>query len=107
MDNKNFVANEEATFVAPSQNSPEMNSQPEMAVVPSSNHPGPPPDYFTDDLPPAYQVASALPTYEEAELTKGKIKKEFTTFIRSSAKSFFFTNHFIIYIGVITSHWIF
>ena len=73
MDNKNFVANEEATFVAPSQNSPEMNSQPEMAVVPSSNHPGPPPDYFTDDLPPAYQVASALPTYEEAELTKGKI----------------------------------
>ena len=89
MDNKNFVANEEATFVAPSQNSPEMNSQPEMAVVPSSNHPGPPPDYFTDDLPPAYQVASALPTYEEAELTKGKIKKEFTTFIRSSAKSLF------------------
>ena len=77
MDNKNFVANEEATFVAPSQNSPEMNSQPEMAVVPSSNHPGPPPDYFTDDLPPAYQVASALPTYEEAELTKGKIKEEF------------------------------
>ena len=37
------------------------------------------PDYFTDDLPPAYQVASALPTYEEAELTKGKIKKEFIT----------------------------
>ena len=89
MDNKNFVANEEATFVAPSQNSPEMNSQPEMAVVPSSNHPGPPPDYFTDDLPPAYQVASALPTYEEAELTKGKIKKEFTIFIRSSVKSLF------------------
>ena len=89
MDNKNFVANEEATFVAPSQNSPEMNSQPEMAVVPSSNHPGPPPDYFTDDLPPAYQVASALPTYEEAELTKGKIKKEFTIFKRSSAKSLF------------------
>ena len=85
MDNKNFVANEEATFVAPSQNSPEMNSQPEMAVVPSSNHPGPPPDYFTDDLPPAYQVASALPTYEEAELTKGKIKKEFTTRCRSLA----------------------
>lgn len=74
MDNKNFVANEEATFVAPSQNSPEMNSQPEMAVAPSLNHPGPPPDYFTDDLPPAYQVASALPTYEEAELTKeGKL----------------------------------
>ena len=88
MDNKNFVANEEATFVAPSQNSPEMNSQPEMAVVPSSNHPGPPPDYFTDDLPPAYQVASALPTYEEAELTKGKIKKEFTIFIRSSKSLF-------------------
>ena len=76
MDNKNFVANEEATFVAPSQNSPEMNSQPETAVAPSLNHPGPPPDYFTDDLPPAYQVASALPTYEEAELTKGKIKEE-------------------------------
>ena len=88
MDNKTFVANEEATFVAPSQNSPEMNSQPEMAVVPSSNHPGPPPDYFTDDLPPAYQVASALPTYEEAELTKGKIKKEFTIFIRSSKSLF-------------------
>ena len=102
MDNKNFVANEEATFVAPSQNSPEMNSQPEMAVVPSSNHPGPPPDYFTDDLPPAYQVASALPTYEEAELTKGKIKKEFTTFIRSSAKSLFFYKS--LYNGFITSH---
>merc|ERR1712036_193749 len=49
------------------------STQAEMAP-PSSSNPGPPPDYFTDDLPPAYQVASALPTYEEAELTKeGKL----------------------------------
>lgn len=62
MDNKNFLAQEEATFVA-SENTAN-NEQPQ----------GPPPDYFTDDLPPAYQVASALPTYEEAELTKeGKL----------------------------------
>ena len=33
----------------------------------------PPPDYYTDDVPPAYQVASALPTYEESELTKGTL----------------------------------
>ena len=95
MDNKNFVANEEATFVAPgSQNSPEVNnSQPEMAVVPSSNHPGPPPDYFTDDLPPAYQVASALPTYEEAELTKGKIKEEFILKVRFCQKVLMFLSY--------------
>ena len=75
MDNKNFVANEEATFVAPSSEQTSQNSQAGSVggVATSSNHPGPPPDYFTDDLPPAYQVASALPTYEEAELTKGMI----------------------------------
>jgi len=79
MDNKNFVANEDATFVAPprSTDSQQQNTQQtEMTTSPSTavNHPGPPPDYFTDDLPPAYQVASALPTYEEAELTKeGKL----------------------------------
>ena len=33
-------------------------------------HP-PPPVYYLGELPPAYQVAAALPTYEEAELTKG------------------------------------
>merc|ERR1711944_338778 len=76
MDNKNFVANEEATFVAPpsSDSSQQNTQQAEMATPSAVNHPGPPPDYFTDDLPPAYQVASALPTYEEAELTKeGKL----------------------------------
>ena len=31
----------------------------------------PPPIYYPGELPPAYQVAAALPTYEEAELTKG------------------------------------
>ena len=30
-----------------------------------------PPVYYPGELPPAYQVAAALPTYEEAELTKG------------------------------------
>jgi len=30
-----------------------------------------PPIYYPGELPPAYQVAAALPTYEEAELTKG------------------------------------
>ena len=79
MDNKNIVANEDATFVAVSvgnSNSDlQQNSQAPSDMAPSpassSSNPGPPPDYFTDDLPPAYQVASALPTYEEAELTKG------------------------------------
>ena len=33
--------------------------------------PPPPPVYYPGELPPAYQVAAALPTYEEAELTKG------------------------------------
>ena len=61
MDNKNFVASDDVTFVANAQ----------AAASPEQQHPGPPPDYFTEDLPPAYQVASALPTYEEAELTKG------------------------------------
>ena len=32
-----------------------------------------PPIYYPGELPPAYQVAAALPTYEEAELTKGII----------------------------------
>ena len=32
----------------------------------------PPPIYYPGELPPAYQVAAALPTYEEAELTKGR-----------------------------------
>ena len=38
-----------------------------------STHPiqPPPPIYYPGELPPAYQVAAALPTYEEAELTKG------------------------------------
>ena len=58
MDNKNFVASEGVASEAPPTG--------------EHAHPGPPPDYFAEDLPPAYQVASALPTYEEAELTKGK-----------------------------------
>ena len=59
MDNKNFVANEDATFVAPNSESQQNTQQAEMTTTPSTaaNHPGPPPDYFTDDLPPAYQVA--------------------------------------------------
>ena len=70
MDNKNFVANEEATFVVNQEGS---GGGAEGGIAQAA-HPGPPPDYFTDDLPPAYQVASALPTYEEAELTKGKLE---------------------------------
>ena len=70
MDNKNFVAHEDATFVAGAQ-ATEGASQ---VSAEHQQHPGPPPDYFSEDLPPAYQVASALPTYEEAELTKGKKK---------------------------------
>ena len=63
MDNKNFSASDEATFV---QVASENNAG-------GAGHlPEPPPDYYTDDLPPAYQVASALPTYEESELTKGE-----------------------------------
>ena len=72
MDNKNFVAHEDATFVAGAQ-ATEGASQ---VSAEHQQHPGPPPDYFSEDLPPAYQVASALPTYEEAELTKGKKKHE-------------------------------
>ena len=34
----------------------------------------PPPIYYPGELPPAYQVAAALPTYEEAELTKGNMQ---------------------------------
>ena len=71
MDNKNFVANEEATFVV---NQEQSGSGGAEGGIAQAAHPGPPPDYFTDDLPPAYQVASALPTYEEAELTKGKLE---------------------------------
>ena len=72
MDNKNFVAHEDATFVAGAQ-ATEGASQ---VSAEHQQHPGPPPDYFSEDLPPAYQVASALPTYEEAELTKGKKNHE-------------------------------
>jgi len=74
MDNKNFNnIDEEATFVASSSNPPtEQTPQLQQGSLQSGS--GPPPDYFTDDLPPAYQVASALPTYEESELTKeGKL----------------------------------
>ena len=71
MDNKNFVAHEDATFVAGAQ-ATEGASQ---VSAEHQQHPGPPPDYFSEDLPPAYQVASALPTYEEAELTKGTLKQ--------------------------------
>ena len=75
MDNKNFNnTDEEATFVASSSNPPtEQTPQLQQGSLQSGS--GPPPDYFTDDLPPAYQVASALPTYEESELTKGMILK--------------------------------
>ena len=72
MDNKNFVTSDEATFVA---SSPPQQVPREAQGTQS----GPPPDYFTDDLPPAYQVASALPTYEESELTKGKVEFWMTT----------------------------
>ena len=48
-------------------------------------HPAPP-IYYPGELPPAYQVAAALPTYEEAELTKGN----------HQTKSFHF-NEFEIY----------
>lgn len=64
MDNKQFSVNDEATFVVASEN---------QAPVEPRHIPEPPPDYYTDDLPPAYQVASALPTYEESELTKGTV----------------------------------
>jgi len=68
MDNKNFVAHEDATFVADAQ------ATEGASCAAEQQHPGPPPDYFSEDMPPAYQVASALPTYEEAELTKeGKL----------------------------------
>ena len=69
MENKNFVAHEEATFVA---NAQAVAAAPQVST---EQNPGPPPDYFSEDLPPAYQVASALPTYEEAELAKGKLDK--------------------------------
>jgi len=73
MDNKNFNnTDEEATFVASNPN-PSQTTLTETSP-PQGSQSGPPPDYFTDDLPPAYQVASALPTYEESELTKeGKL----------------------------------
>jgi hypothetical protein len=31
----------------------------------------PPPLYYSGEMPPAYQVAASLPTYEEAEMSKG------------------------------------
>ena len=73
MDNKNFVAHEDATFVADAQ------ATEGASCAAEQQHPGPPPDYFSEDMPPAYQVASALPTYEEAELTKGTLKTLLTT----------------------------
>ena len=79
MDNKNFNnTDEEATFVASSSNPPTEQTPPQQGSLQSGS--GPPPDYFTDDLPPAYQVASALPTYEESELTKGKFFKKLNCF---------------------------
>ena len=33
----------------------------------------PPPLYYSGEQPPAYQVAASLPTYEEAEMAKGKL----------------------------------
>ena len=76
MDNKNFSnTDEEATFVASNPN-PIQTTLTETPGPPQGSQSGPPPDYFTDDLPPAYQVASALPTYEESELTKGMILKK-------------------------------
>ena len=80
MDNKNFVASDEApTFVAPNGAPPQAEGQ-----QGGSQQAGPPPDYFSDDLPPAYQVASALPTYEESELTKGKLFRRMTSNICES-----------------------
>lgn len=38
---------------------------------PPSYYNEPPPLYY--ELPPAYQVAASLPTYEEAEMSKGKL----------------------------------
>ena len=35
----------------------------------------PPPLYYSGELPPAYQVAASLPTYEEAEMAKGEREK--------------------------------
>ena len=76
MDNKNFVASDEApTFVAPN-GAPPPQAEGQQG---GSQQAGPPPDYFSDDLPPAYQVASALPTYEESELTKGKLFSRMTS----------------------------
>ena len=84
MDNKNFVAHEDATFVADAQ------ATEGASCAAEQQHPGPPPDYFSEDMPPAYQVASALPTYEEAELTKGTYKTIQTTFKHQIHNSIFF-----------------
>ena len=52
-------------------------AQPESLNVPedppsySGLYDEPPPLYYSGELPPAYQVAASLPTYEEAELSKG------------------------------------
>ena len=46
--------------------------QPVPNEPPPSYPSGPPPQYFEGTYqPPAYQVATELPTYEEAERTKG------------------------------------
>lgn len=68
----------EATFYQPQQDQSNGGTGQVPQHGPEAHPPPcsvpPPPDYYTDDLPPAYQVASALPTYEEAELTKeGKL----------------------------------
>jgi len=60
--------------VSPTANG--LNMDPPMYTNMGSTNPmqPPPPIYYPGELPPAYQVAAALPTYEEAELTKaGKL----------------------------------
>jgi hypothetical protein len=69
MDNKNLVV-DGGEPIATDQVDPQRLDQDDNVGQQQINVP-PPPDYFSDDLPPAYQVASALPTYEESELTKG------------------------------------
>ncbi len=80
-DNKgrHSLVDEDATFVTVSTASTASTSSETIAGASanlespnSSTMAAPPPEYYTDDIPPAYQFASALPTYEESELTKGK-----------------------------------
>ena len=46
------------------------NVHQEVQDDPPSYYNEPPPLYY--ELPPAYQVAASLPTYEEAEMSKGE-----------------------------------